>query len=199
MNNSPFTRGNPTLKYCSGCDSVFPRNDTAFFKNRARADGLSVLCKKCHNSTTHEDQASKRDRVFALLGDKCVVCGFADKRALQIDHIHGSGRIDRGTDSPSKYYDRVVSEGSAKFQILCANCNVIKKIENREHARPATQFPDEVRVGSEQLTEIRKRIKGSQDYEAIGKKVRSWWTPERREERAAAMQKIRAEKKWRSR
>src|SRR5438445_10103504 len=47
-----------------------------------------------------------RDQVFELLGDKCVRCGFADRRALQFDHISGGGnreRMSRGGSNAAVY------------------------------------------------------------------------------------------------
>ncbi len=196
MNNN-LRQGNPDLKFCPGCERIFPRNDAAFFKNRARGDGLSVLCKECHSHNTHGGQQQKRQQVFALLGNECTRCGFSDVRALQIDHVHGNGRADRGNVSPSKYYQKILAHPET-FQILCANCNVIKRMENGEHAQPAQPFPDEVKVSSEQKTEICKRRKGNQDYAVIGAKVHSWWTPERRAARGEEMRRIRAKKKWSS-
>jgi hypothetical protein len=78
----------------------------------------------------------KRQEVFDLLGHKCVRCGFDDIRALQIDHINGDGRKEaRAERHHISYYDRVIAEikaGSKKYQILCANCNWIKRHENGE-------------------------------------------------------------------
>lgn len=71
-------------------------------------------------------------KVFELLGNKCNNCGFSDKRAFQIDHIHGGGRQQRkgmSTESFLKY----VLKHPEEFQLLCANCNQIKRIENKEN------------------------------------------------------------------
>ena len=72
------------------------------------------------------------------LGAKCNICGFGDIRALQIDHVKGHGNKDRkesGLDN-YRYFKRVwneVLDGSLKYQILCANCNWIKRFKNKEH------------------------------------------------------------------
>lgn len=68
----------------------------------------------------------------------CVRCGFKDKRALQFDHINGGGnksRLDHSsTDQTYLSYllDPALKE---KIQVLCANCNWIKKDENNENPR----------------------------------------------------------------
>jgi len=38
-----------------------------------------------------------RFQIIDLLGGKCVVCGFSDWRALQVDHIKGGGYKERVT------------------------------------------------------------------------------------------------------
>jgi len=71
-------------------------------------------------------------RIFELLGRACVLCGFADERVLQIDHIGGGGRKARrenkGLPVRVKFYRYVLRSlmlGENKFRILCANCNHI--------------------------------------------------------------------------
>ena len=78
-----------------------------------------------------------RDAVLAALGRVCISCGFDDIRALQVDHINGGGHKERkGINSVTKYYKIIiesVANGEDKYQLLCANCNMIKRIINKEH------------------------------------------------------------------
>ena len=71
-----------------------------------------------------------------ILGGICVRCGFSDSRALQIDHINGNGsKLRKKTSSSYELYKDViksVSNGENKYQLLCANCNWIKRFENKE-------------------------------------------------------------------
>jgi RNase P subunit RPR2 len=76
-----------------------------------------------------------REAVLSLLGNKCAGCGFSDKRALQIDHVNGGGskqgrelKMHRGV----KFYKLVLSNKNEDYQLLCANCNWIKRIEKNE-------------------------------------------------------------------
>jgi len=74
---------------------------------------------------------------IAALGNKCSKCGFSDPRALCFDHVNGGGRKERaarlaGNNGGDKYYKNIINNGSGKFQILCANCNQIKRYENYE-------------------------------------------------------------------
>jgi hypothetical protein len=83
----------------------------------------------------------RRQKLLALLGSHCVRCGYdADWRALEIDHISGGGAQDRkAARSLGAYYQAILDCGGVGYQILCANCNRIKRYENREY-RPR-QFP----------------------------------------------------------
>lgn len=81
-----------------------------------------------------EYHASMKKRVFDMLGLKCVRCGFDDIRTLQIDHVDGGGVADRAkmTVNYYKYILHNLLLGSVKYQVLCANCNWIKRSENKE-------------------------------------------------------------------
>lgn len=75
-----------------------------------------------------------RIKVINQFGGKCVNCGFNDWRALQIDHINGGGRKDpevlKKTYSYHKYL--LKTKDINKYQLLCANCNWIKKYQKGE-------------------------------------------------------------------
>lgn len=65
-------------------------------------------------------------------GIECKSCGFQDWRALQIDHINGNGRKDDSIRKNQVKFKRDVIENPNKYQVLCANCNWIKRYENNE-------------------------------------------------------------------
>ena len=76
--------------------------------------------------------------IYRLLGNKCIRCGFSDVRALQIDHVHGGGnrkRKERKSDYLAyyRYILKQIKLGSKDYQLLCANCNWIKRWENKEY------------------------------------------------------------------
>lgn len=73
-----------------------------------------------------------KSEVLVLLGGKCVRCGYDDIRALEVDHINGDGKFDRHRTGTSLYYFYRKNIGSGRFQVLCANCNCIKRAENQE-------------------------------------------------------------------
>lgn len=78
----------------------------------------------------------KRLYLIAFLGGKCIKCGYnEDKRALQLDHIQGDGYLDRkqkGRTKIYRFYMKNLEEATKKLQVLCANCNKIKQIEEDE-------------------------------------------------------------------
>lgn len=80
--------------------------------------------------------ARTKGAIFGALGCMCNKCGFSDMRALQIDHINGDGAKHRAeTGAANSYYASILKSilaGEKKYQILCANCNWIKKEENNE-------------------------------------------------------------------
>lgn len=84
-----------------------------------------------------EKRTKYRSSIFEMLGYKCARCGFDDIRALQIDHKNGSGNNERKLNvGRQDYYKRIldkIADGSTEYQILCANCNWIKKFENNEN------------------------------------------------------------------
>lgn len=84
-------------------------------------------------------EARVRERLYVMLGDRCARCGFSDKRALQIDHISGDGykekRKYRGSSGHHRRVCESIQRGEKRYQILCANCNWIKRSEQNEHTR----------------------------------------------------------------
>ena len=95
--------------------------------------------KEIRNKNAKERRQFWRKELFAILGGaKCVRCGYdQDARALQFDHINGGGRKHREKFKvmSAKYYRfHVENPELAKetFQVLCANCNQIKKFDQKE-------------------------------------------------------------------
>jgi hypothetical protein len=73
-----------------------------------------------------------RDAVIEKLGGKCALCGYdADRRAFQIDHIDGQGRKERRTIGWYKFFNQILVD-TTNYQLLCANCNYIKRYTNNE-------------------------------------------------------------------
>src|SRR5262245_23535158 len=80
----------------------------------------------------------RRCALIAAMGGKCAVCGFADWRALQVDHVDGGGNRERLANGFSlfRYYRTILADAAAggkRYQLLCANCNQIKRYEKQEY------------------------------------------------------------------
>ena len=83
-----------------------------------------------------------RAQVLKAHGGQCERCGFKDPRALQFDHIQGGGVKQSKELNWKKRLDWMI-ENPTKIQILCANCNWIKKAENGEQPPgPPRRFRD---------------------------------------------------------
>lgn len=90
--------------------------------------------KERNRETGRRRRSAQREAILDLLGRHCVRCGFDDPRALCVDHINGGGHKERkSSSSVDAYYKRILEVGKAEYQILCANCNAIKRIEQGEH------------------------------------------------------------------
>ncbi len=88
-----------------------------------------------HRKSIREYQRRTRIAAIDILGAKCALCGFDDVRALQIDHINGGGGKELAKCNGTAYYNKVIRSvlnKENKYQLLCANCNWIKRVTNSE-------------------------------------------------------------------
>jgi len=73
-----------------------------------------------------------RAKIYQLLGNKCALCSFADKRILEIDHIAGGGKQEIKTfrnkswNSYLKYVLDSIKNREEKYRLLCPNCNKLE-------------------------------------------------------------------------
>lgn len=108
--------------------------------NKTRKPRIRALQKKRKRELKTE--------LFLLMGNKCqnpkclVPGGCKDYRCLQIDHVKSDGSQERcrGTAyyyrNLIKFYKSRSKEAKRKYQLLCANCNWIKRTEKKEYAKP---------------------------------------------------------------
>lgn len=136
-----------TSKVCSKCKSKKIRS--AYYLDRTSASKMTSRCKQCtkdgqNNPEWKEQQRIRtrnyrnrlRDGVIKTLGNECLSCGIKDKRVLQVDHIWGGGskELKNSGNGPS-YYKRIlksIENNENKYQVLCANCNWVKRHTNNE-------------------------------------------------------------------
>jgi len=76
----------------------------------------------------------RREQLVLLLGGFiCTKCGYDDARAIQIDHIYANGQdMPLAKTGVIEYYLENPDEAFRDLQILCANCHIIKTLENNE-------------------------------------------------------------------
>lgn len=121
---------------------LVPQKYTAEQKQAALAYHRAY--EKRHRSRLNVMKTAHRARVkaklFELMGGRCVRCGFEDIRALQVDHVNGvPAGLRRVPQNPHrggyKLYLAILAGKYAleDFQLLCANCNWIKRVVNREY------------------------------------------------------------------
>lgn len=112
--------------------------------NEGYAEKMRIYRANWRENNSDQDREAQRvnkerarQEVVDWFGGCCVKCGFSDWRALQIDHIHGGGLGDARTKQSPHFFRRWLNnhpiEAREHYQLLCANCNWIKRHENNEH------------------------------------------------------------------
>ncbi len=85
-----------------------------------------------------------------LCGDdiQCMRCGIDDLRVLQTDHINAGGKQDVRENHRGSYMSLVmhianlsIEEARKEYQVLCANCNIIKRFEKKEDGESVWDRP----------------------------------------------------------
>lgn len=124
------------------CPKCCLEKPVARFAKANRRDGLRSWCKDCEKVYFNEKKNALKEAVYDKLGHVCCKCGFADKRALQIDHVNGGGNQEhKQVKNAFTFLNKVLADTNGTYQILCANCNWIKRMERREH--PKNHGPSE--------------------------------------------------------
>lgn len=97
-------------------------------------------CRAWRNKNNRTSTAYWKERVinkFSKGTMECARCGFNDIRALTIDHIKAGGtqdRRNRRVTNPRMYYRLIIETGTPEeYQVLCMNCQFVKRFENKEH------------------------------------------------------------------
>jgi hypothetical protein len=102
-------------------------------EGRARAYHADVEAARAdHRRQAKQYIRRLRAEVLEKLGGTCVRCGFSDPRALQVDHIHGGGGVERRILGNGALLRKVLADTKGLYQLLCANCNSIKRYEEKE-------------------------------------------------------------------
>lgn len=89
---------------------------------------------------------SLREKILDKFGRRCNnpkcrwlnedgTMGCTDYRALQIDHVRGGGRKEIDKWGQGAFLFSALHNTTGKYQLLCANCNWIKRFERGETAK----------------------------------------------------------------
>lgn len=142
-----------TTKICRVCSHELTKKNTYTVSK-------GNICKSCYRTYQQKLQKKKyadnpdivkatvkahRDKIKReVLGHyskdlTCVKCKFDDLRALSIDHIDSGGckhRKELGNTGGTEFYRWLKKEGYPEgFQVLCMNCQFIKRIELTEFSQ----------------------------------------------------------------
>ena len=95
-------------------------------------------------STSQKYRQALRAKALVKLGSMCAnpACqwlngdgsrGCKDARCLQIDHVNGNGKLERKELGYIPFLNKVLKDTTGAYQLLCSNCNWIKRHDNGEY------------------------------------------------------------------
>ncbi len=123
-------------------EKIRRRRKIFYKKHRQKLIRLSeIWVQKHYQRKLIRERLHRRNTKKQVLGHysptlTCQRCGFSDIRALTIDHIKGDGARHRkriGKLSGSEFYKWLIKNNfPSGFQVLCWNCQYIKREENDE-------------------------------------------------------------------
>jgi len=109
------------------------------------------MCRRQWRSRAALDSGNRYHQRLRLecihkLGGKCAWpsgCDWTDIRVLHIDHKYGGGNKDRKSvgRNQTAFYRKVLADTTDAYQLLCANHNWIKRLENKEDQWATKQSP----------------------------------------------------------
>jgi predicted Zn-ribbon and HTH transcriptional regulator len=103
-------------------EKVLKRQNDRYLENSKDPEFRKALSLRNINS-----RIIRRKAILDFLDNgKCRTCGFSDWRALHIDHVNSDGKDERLPEH--KLYPKVRLQPE-RYQVLCANCNWIKRYE----------------------------------------------------------------------
>lgn len=138
------------MKTCSHCKRVKPFSE--FYKRTPPKLGYQHWCRSCLVVSRLRLMKSLKEKILDRLGRKCVgkFCRWASEDGtlgcthpdlLHIDHVKNDGKDkkDHYQTNFSAYFRRLIAlpeqELKENFQVLCPNCNWLKRLEHLDAAR----------------------------------------------------------------
>jgi len=152
------------LKICKRCKQE--KDISCFYPHKTTKDRLQTWCTSCKNEVRREQRRNKigfyateriryhdshlltcrklyhRNKWLAIkhysAGTlKCSKCGYDDTRALSLDHINGDGTTHRKKLNGVNLCKWLVKKGYPEgYQVLCMNCQFIKRYEECGYSDP---------------------------------------------------------------
>lgn len=133
--------------------SLSPEERQAYYDQRNAAERAKYAADPSLKQATVErgnaNYHRNRNKVIEYLGGRCSspdckwinedgTRGCTDKLCLQVDHVHGDGKKLReaGEKGSTLYIFVLRTKPGEIYQLLCANCNWIKRHKNREVPKP---------------------------------------------------------------
>jgi hypothetical protein len=126
--------------YCKSCKREINKKwylkikDNPIFikKQKIYTKWYNKYFKQKRLDSSKKQRIKLREIIFSHYGKKCICCGENDLFALTIDHINNDGNKHRKT-MPAGYnfYRWLINHNFPKgLQVLCWNCNEIKRLNN---------------------------------------------------------------------
>jgi hypothetical protein len=147
----PFVKKHNNKKYyvspCKACISL--KRKTRYLEHREKETEVAarwriqfpekyIAWREGFKKRSRLARQELRKQVLLKLGNECIKCGNKDYRVLQVDHVDGNGNKERkeqgmGNGSTTKYLKRILDNTTNSYQLLCANCNLIKYYEKERN------------------------------------------------------------------
>lgn len=134
---NPTREGRVTCATCAAARSIKRKNHYLTNGDTVRASVKAWKDNHPEQKKSHQKsyRARLKAKVYALLGGKCAWsgCDWVDHRALQIDHKNGDGSKERADGMVgTTFLRKVLEDGGVNYQLLCANHNWVKRVEQNE-------------------------------------------------------------------
>jgi len=142
--NKGLIRARAYSAYYKDIGITHEKDRERYIKHRKKISARRKLARGTKAESGYENRRAKfkrdyhllKHRAYAKLGDKCNVCGELRVPTLSVDHVNGDGAAHRKTATGLKFYRDVISDDDGRFQLLCMNCQWMKRHINGETKKP---------------------------------------------------------------
>lgn len=135
MANSDIEKSRYNKWYYANLEKNREAKKQAMLKRRA-------LNPELHRQQSRDAKARLKASLFDLYGHVCIRCGFEDKRALTLDHKLNNGNSERKELGERGVYTKARNTYLPnEYQILCMNCQFIKRVEDKRENQHSVQQP----------------------------------------------------------